>query len=1138
MKRFLGVLLFSVFWASGLAAETSFSSTFYAEALDSCEVTIYQDTSSTSGEYVFYADSWGTPPYTYAWSTGDSTPYLTVFDTITQYCVTVTDALGCQAFDCATAIDYQIPSCGVNVVTNSGNDRITAWPYGSWPYTFVWSTGDSTQTITPSAAGTYCVTVTDGAGCVALGCVLYQPLLDCSVTLYDTLFYWPSDSVLLYPYLTGQGPFTYNWSTGSTDSEIFVTQEGEYCLTITSSTGCEASDCFYYVPDTNNYCSGYIYEDPFAQGPLPVLTAVMWGVPPYSYLWSTGETGVSIFADTQGVYCVDMTDAVGCVVSSCYYFGGTIDSCGVYIYADTSYGYDSLFLYAEANGAGPFTYNWSTGSTAGAIPVYTSGTYCVTITAVNGCEASACYSFQNNPDSCTASIGVLGASNGGEDLCAYSSGPGPYTYLWSTGETSFIINVTEPGLYCVTVVDSWGCAAETCYYYEGAGNGGDSCSVFIYPDTSISGADTLVLVAEAWGTPPFSYQWNTGSTSKITFVGGAGEYCVTVTDATGCVAVACYFHDPLECTATIQGLPGGGGSELLCAYSSGPGPYTYQWSTGETSFLITVTQAGTYCATVTDANGCEAATCYYYDGPINGGDSCQVFIYQDTVFGGDTTLLYAQSIGVGPFSYVWSNGHTGDWIAVFETGVYCVTMTDNATGCQASECFYYLADPIDCAAFNLRDTILPIDSVVIWAYSTGPGPYSYQWNTGETNDFIILTQPGTYCATVTDDNGCQASDCYYYYPDSVTCSVFIYEDTTGTAGESILVAGTPANGPVPFSYVWSTGETEDFIVVSQPGIYCVTFTDGGGCVATACYDFLGSPDLNRSICGLVYPPDSTDPIGATLVELYRLDNGTATLVDTQSFSGQAYFWSYSFDGLADGDYIVRAGIQAGALGADLYAPTYAFSEAMWDDARVFSIPNNTTWCDAYVLLHPLNGSGSGNGGISGNIHHEDGTGIPGITILLLDEFGNIIAYVHSDADGNYDFGNLPFGNYQVMVEWPGHEHAHYWVSLTADGPLVEGRDFEVENGDISTGTFAVAPDNTWKAFPNPATDQWFLELDNSWGNALELRIHGLAGQLQRTWSGDARGGRIEISVADLPAGLYLFELNDGQRAVVGKLLKQ
>ena len=190
-------------------------------------------------------------------------------------------------------------------------------------------------------------------------------------------------------------------------------------------------------------------------------------------------------------------------------------------------------------------------------------------------------------------------------LNAIATGTAPFSYQWSTGETTASINVSDPGTYCVTVTDNTGCTADACYTIADPG----ACWVGI--EANPSGG------LSAWtqgGTPPYTFLWSTGATTQTILPNAPGEYCVTVTDATGCVAEDCYWYqggggDTLCWVEIIpQQIPGTTGYTLT-AVPGGEAPFTYFWSTNETTAEINVTESGTYCVTVADNAGCTSTSC-------------------------------------------------------------------------------------------------------------------------------------------------------------------------------------------------------------------------------------------------------------------------------------------------------------------------------------------------------------------------------------------------------------------------------------------------------------------------------------------------------------------------------------------------
>jgi hypothetical protein len=209
------------------------------------------------------------------------------------------------------------------------------------------------------------------------------PPVDSSCTVYLSMDSTNTGDIIIIANAIGDAPFAYQWSTGETTQSIILTQWGiNYCVTITSASGCTATGCIF-----NNSC----YVDIDADPSVGLVTSVS-GVLPMSFLWNNGQTTQNILPNAPGTYCVTMTDAAGCVTSACEWWGILPDSCGVYI------NYDSSGLIAIANGNAPFSYLWNLGQTTQSIqlnPTY-FGDYCVTITDAEGCVSAGCI-WSNNP---------------------------------------------------------------------------------------------------------------------------------------------------------------------------------------------------------------------------------------------------------------------------------------------------------------------------------------------------------------------------------------------------------------------------------------------------------------------------------------------------------------------------------------------------------------------------------------------------------------------------------------------------------------------------------------------------------------------------------------------------------------------
>ncbi len=257
---------------------------------------------------------------------------------------------------------------------------------------------------------------------------------------------------------------TYLWSTGETTPYIVVDQPGNYSLTVTNTATGQTGSESITIGSTVSLPSVSISSsaDALTCGVSAVtLTAAGSGV---NYLWSTGETSSSITVSEAGEYTVTATNPVTACSSSASKTIGenkTIPSVGISAAnTELTCAVTSINLTTEASGV---TYLWSTGETADVIAVTEPGTYTLTVTdVVNGCSNTASEVITQDITAPIVSI----ASSGDEinsytlsiDLDAVTNSQ--VSYLWSTGETTWGIQVTTPGTYSVTVTDNYnGCSA-------------------------------------------------------------------------------------------------------------------------------------------------------------------------------------------------------------------------------------------------------------------------------------------------------------------------------------------------------------------------------------------------------------------------------------------------------------------------------------------------------------------------------------------------------------------------------------------------------------------------------------------------------------------------------------------------------
>ena len=173
------------------------------------------------------------------WSTGQTTPTISV-NLPGTYTVTARNAFG---FESSDAIRVRLPEVSLNhsSVSICHGDNVNLTLSGTQPgFSYLWSTGATTPTITVGTAGTYTLTITDHQGCsFSLSAVVSVDNSTRDATLGPDRPFCLGDALSLEGSGTG-GEFL--WSTGATLPSITISEPGTYWVRAVSATGCVAVD--------------------------------------------------------------------------------------------------------------------------------------------------------------------------------------------------------------------------------------------------------------------------------------------------------------------------------------------------------------------------------------------------------------------------------------------------------------------------------------------------------------------------------------------------------------------------------------------------------------------------------------------------------------------------------------------------------------------------------------------------------------------------------------------------------------------------------------------------------------------------------------------------------------------------------
>ncbi len=392
----------------------------------------------------------------YVWSNGATTQSTTVSST-GNYSVTVTNGNGCSSTSAATAVTvYALPTVtimasGPTEFCAGGSVVLTASAGSS----YVWSNGETTQSITVSTPGNYSVTVTNVNGCSATSAVTavtVNALPTATITAFGSTAFCAGGSVTL----TSSAGSSYVWSNGETTQTIIVSTAGNYSVTVTNENGCSSTSAATAVtvnalPTVTIMASGPIE---FCSGGSVVLTASAGA----NYQWSNGETTQTITVSTSGSYSVMITNANGCSATSTATAVAVYTLPTVTIMASGPIEFCSGGSVALTASAGA-SYLWSNGETTQSNAASTAGNYSVTVTNENGCSATSAATAVTVYALPTVTITASGPTifcAGGAVALTASAGS---TYLWSNGETTQSIAVSTSGNYSVTVTNGNGCSS-------------------------------------------------------------------------------------------------------------------------------------------------------------------------------------------------------------------------------------------------------------------------------------------------------------------------------------------------------------------------------------------------------------------------------------------------------------------------------------------------------------------------------------------------------------------------------------------------------------------------------------------------------------------------------------------------------
>lgn len=275
-------------------------------------------------------------------------------------------------------------------------------------------------------------------------------------------------------------------------------------------------------------------------------------------------------------------------------------------------------------GTPPYAYAWSGPDnfteTSSSFAAPAVGVYNLTVTDVAGASATGLVrvvATEVGPE-INAEIEAVSCLGNGDGRIAITT-DGSFSYNWSNGATTNVIDELAVGEYTVTITDSeTNCTFVKRFQVEKGGiNGG------LYYNCVDSVTTTVTAVVFEGQSPSYTFTWSDGTVETASHhstvsVAVGDSISVVITDALGCAYTSqvlrpvCSDTSPntaitanwaYECAEDDQNV-----ALTALVWNTGTGPYGFTWSTGDTETdvqysTITVPAGGTYQVTITDGLG-------------------------------------------------------------------------------------------------------------------------------------------------------------------------------------------------------------------------------------------------------------------------------------------------------------------------------------------------------------------------------------------------------------------------------------------------------------------------------------------------------------------------------------------------------
>ena len=888
-------------------------SIFNIDSSYSSDITCFND---NNGSASIASIQNGSNEYLYYWSNGDTTNTINNLQEGNYYCI-VTDKNWQQ---CSDSIGFTISEPAelsataniINVICYGDSNGVATLNIngGTSPYTEAWNGGSQYNL----QAGDYYYTLTDSNSCTFSDSVhIYQPSqLNSSISSLDITNCGSNDGIINLSVSGGTGTYSYIWSTNDTTEDLGSLSSGTYSVTITDINNCSATNS----ATINNFNStlttslssptynGYHIQC-FGGSNGSISSNTNGGVGSLTYNWSNGQNTSIDTNLSAGLYSLIVTDSLNCTVSDSIILSEPNELTSTYTQTNVSC-YSSndggaiVDFFGGTSGSSPGDTNYILGWAGTPQPIYLpypqtffntsllpppynaipAGTFPYTVTDLNGCiiydtititEPDSLYITYTLSNNNGYNVSCFGDNNATIEI-QFNGGTSPFdNYLNNTLQTGLISNNLSAGNYTDSIVDLYGCTANTSINLNQPSQLNSSISSLDI--TNCGSNDGIINLSVSGGTGTYSYIWSTNDTTEDLGSLSSGTYSVTITDINNCSATNSATINNFNSTLTtslssptyngyhIQCFGGSNGS-ISSNTNGGVGSLTYNWSNGQNTSIDTNLSAGLYSLIVTDSLNCTVSDSIILSEPnelTSTYTQTNVSCYSSND-GGAIVDFFGGTSGSSPgdTNYIlgWAGTPQPIYLPYPQTFFNTSLLPPPYNAIPAGTFPYTVTDLNGCIIYDTI-TITEPDSLYITytlsnnngynvscfgdnnatieiQFNGGTSPFdNYLNNTLQTGLISNNLSAGNYTDSIVDLYGCTANTSINLnQPSQLNITLNTIDISCYDLCDGEIYSNT-SGGVIPYNYLWSNNQTTVNISTLCAGNYSLILTDQNGCIENA-----------------------------------------------------------------------------------------------------------------------------------------------------------------------------------------------------------------------------------------------------------------------------------------------------------------